>query len=71
MSGQSHPTISMFEARAELLDIQQSNMGLDDAIGLLAAWMSQSGHKLSEDDIAILNDVGGVLYREGLRRRAS
>ena len=62
-----HPTINLFEQQAELLEIQGSAKGLDDAIAQLAAWMDLAD--LSEDDWAVLGEVGGILYREGLRRR--
>jgi len=60
-------TIDLFSQRAELLDIQGSRKGLDDAIADLAAWMSLA--VLTEDDRTVLGEIGGVLYREGLRRR--
>lgn len=63
----THPTIALFENRAELLDLQGSKKGLDDAIADLAAWMGLA--ELTEDDWAVLGEIGGVLYREGLRRR--
>ena len=55
--------------QAELLDISGSKAGLDDAIGNLVAWMDAVQDKLSEDDLALLCEIGGVLYREGPRRR--
>lgn len=62
-----HPTIDLFEKTANLLDVQNSAKGLDDAIAQLAAWMDVSD--LSEDDWVVLVEVGAILYREGLRRR--
>lgn len=62
-----HPTINLFEQQAKLLEIQGSAKRLDDAIALLAAWMDLAD--LSENDWAVLGEVGGILYREGLRRR--
>ncbi|MBS0339825.1 MAG: hypothetical protein JSS56_04825 [Proteobacteria bacterium] len=64
----THPTIKLFEQQAELLEIQGSAKGLDDAIALLAGWMELAD--LSEDDWAVLGEVGGILYRDGLRRRS-
>lgn len=64
-----HPLIKLFEQRAELLDIQQSKAGLDDALSQLAAWMDLAQTHLTEDDMTVLAEIGGVLYREGLRRR--
>lgn len=64
-----HPTIALFSHQAELLDISGSKAGLDDAIGNLVAWMDAVQDKLSEDDLALLCEIGGILYREGLRRR--
>jgi hypothetical protein len=67
----AHPTIHLFEHLAELLDLQGSEAGLDDAISRLAAWMDLARDHLTEDDLAVLNEIGGVLYREGLRRRGA
>lgn len=64
-----HPMIQRFEAQAELLDMQASRASLDDAVVRLAAWMELAKRKLSEDDMVVLIEVGGVLYREGLRKR--
>ena len=66
----SHPTIKQFEQRAALLDRQGSRWDLDDAISELAAWMDLASYKLTDNDMAVLGQIGGVLYREGLRRRA-
>lgn len=65
----THPTIELFEQRAALLDVQGSSRGLDDAIADLAAWMGLAADHLTEDDWAVLGGIGGVLYREGQRRR--
>lgn len=65
----THPTIELFEQRAALLGLQGSDQGLDDAIADLAAWMGLAADHLTEDDLAVLGGIGGVLYREGLRRR--
>jgi hypothetical protein len=64
-----HPTIQLFEERALLLELQRSRAGLDDAIANLAAWMDLAGDRLTEDDWAVLGEIGGTLYREGVSRR--
>lgn len=64
-----HPIIQLFEERAGLLDMQASKAGLDDAITKLAAWMSLAADHLTEDDLAVLGEIGGLLYREGVSRR--
>lgn len=64
-----HPSIEVFQAGAELLDAQGSHKDLDDAIAHLAAWMELAVTRLSEDDLAVLNEIGATLYREGLRKR--
>ena len=65
----THPTINLFEQQAELLEMQGSAKGLDDAIAQLAAWMDLAADHLTEDDWAVLGEIGAVLYLEGLRRR--
>ena len=64
-----HPTIARFQQRSEMLDMQGSTAGLDDAIGLLVAWMDALQDQLTEDDLVMLTEIGGMLYRDGLRRR--
>lgn len=62
-----HTIIKQFEAHAELLDISGSAEAIDDAVVQLAIWMDTL--ELAEDDEALLCRIGGILYREGLRRR--
>lgn len=64
-----HPIIRLFAERAALLDMQGSKAGPDDAIANLAAWMELARDHLTEDDWAVLGEIGGVLYREGASRR--
>lgn len=64
-----NPVIAAIQARAELLDIQQSPKNLDDALATLAGWIEMNQEELPEDDLAVLLEVGAVMYREGLRRR--
>lgn len=63
------PTIQQFEAAAELLNLQNSTTGLDEAIATLAAWMDLAADHLTEDDRAELIKLGGILYREGFNKR--
>ena len=62
-----HPIIELFQTQAELLDIGGDTAALDDAIVRLAGWMELAD--LSENDIAVLVGIGGILYRDGLNRR--
>jgi hypothetical protein len=64
-----HPIVQLFEERAVRLDMQGSKAGLDDSIANLAAWMELAQGHLSEDDWAVLGEIGGLLYREGASRR--
>lgn len=64
-------TIRRFQNRALALDEQFSGRGMDDAIADLARWMDDAQARLSDDDRAALIEIGGVLFREGLRRRIS
>lgn len=65
-----HPLIAIFQQRAEMLDMQGSKATSDDAIGLLVAWVDANRDRLTEDDLVILGEVGGMIYRENLARRA-
>lgn len=64
-----HPLIAVFQQRAEMLDMQGCNATSDDAIAMLAAFADANLDKLTEDDLAVLGEIGGILYRENLRRR--
>lgn len=64
-----HPIIELFEQRAALLEMQGSRTGLDEAIANLAAWIELARDHLTEDDWAVLGEIGGMLYREGVSRR--
>lgn len=64
-----HPMIALFENRAEVLDAAGQRTSLDDAIVKLAAWMGLAQDQLSDDDMAILAEVGAIMYRDGLARR--
>ena len=64
-----HPLIALFQQLADMLDMQGSKATADDAIGLLAAWIEANRDRLTEDDLAVLGEIGGVLYRDGMGRR--
>ena len=65
-----HALVRQFQAQAEVLDAQGSTESLDEAIAMLASWMELARDHLSEDDQTVLISLGGILYREGLRKRA-
>ncbi|MDM0046553.1 hypothetical protein QTH91_18835 [Variovorax dokdonensis] len=65
----THHVIKLFEQHAKLLDVQRSHWDLDDSISELAAWIDLTRFKLTDDDMAVLVQIGGLLYREALRRR--
>lgn len=69
MADDMHPIIAMFQAQAEILDAQGTESTVEDAIWKLAAWMGLAMKDLHEDDVALLCEIGGILYRDGLRRR--
>lgn len=52
-----------------MLDIQGSKATSDDAIGLLVAFAEAMKDQLTEDDLVILTEIGGILYRDNLNRR--
>lgn len=66
---QIHPLIAIFQQRAEMLDMQGSLATTDDAIGMLAAWIEAAQAKITDDDLVILGEIGGTLYRDGLQRK--
>ena len=64
-----HPLIELFQERANMLDMQGSKATSDDAIGLLAAFAEAMKDQLTEDDLVVITEIGGILYRENLNRR--
>ena len=63
-----HPLISLFQQRRNAGHAgQQSHAGGChwQSCGLVNACKD----KLTEEDLAILGEIGGMLYRDGLRRR--
>ncbi|MBK3336358.1 hypothetical protein [Burkholderia pseudomallei] len=64
-----HPVIAAFEHQAKILDVIGDTQDSDDAIALLAGWIDLAVEHLTEDDVSILVNVGGLLYRDGLNRR--
>lgn len=66
----THPLIALFQGSAEAMDATGQVPGLDEAIVRLASWMELAQDRLTEDDVAVLAEIGAVLYREGLNRRA-
>lgn len=66
-----HPLIALFENRAEVLDATGQATHPDDAIVKLASWIELAKARLTEDDMAVLADIGAILYRDGLKRRMS
>jgi len=65
-----HPLVRQFRVQAEVLDAQGSMDSLDEAITTLASLMEVAHDHLNEDDETVLISLGGILYREGLRKRA-
>lgn len=63
------PIIAMFQQHAQLQSAQGAGHTIDDAIWKLGAWMSLVQGDLSENDMALLCEIGGILYDEGLRQR--
>lgn len=71
MNPEIHPIIAIFQQRSVMLDMQGSKATSDDALGMLAAWISQNRDRLTEDDLVVLAEVGGMIYRDGLNRRTA
>ncbi|NYT63822.1 hypothetical protein H0A66_16010 [Alcaligenaceae bacterium] len=65
-----HPIIALFESRAQAHDAAGSKVTLDDAMVMLARWMELAQGRLSEDDVVVLLEVGAIMFRNGLTRRA-
>lgn len=69
MEATEHPVIRLFRLHAEMMDSQAAPHDADEAIVQLASWIDSVQHWLTEDDVSALTAVGGVMYREQLRRR--
>ena len=68
MENDDHPVVSLFRGHAEKLDAAHAPRDPDDAIVKLARWMSINIKRLDAMDIEMLSEVGGIMYREQLRR---
>lgn len=68
MDDVEHPVIRLFRLHAETMDAQAEPHDADDAIVHLATWIDSVQHWLTEDDVSALTAVGGIMYREQLRR---
>lgn len=69
MENDDHPVVSLFREQAEKLDAAHAPRDPDEAIVKLAIWMSVNIKRLDATDIDMLSEVGGIMYREQLRRR--
>ena len=70
MDYDEHPIVGMFRTRSEVLDAKHAPRGdPDEPIARLAIWISLNIDKLSSEDINELTDIGGMLFREQIRRR--
>ncbi len=69
MDDGTHPLIALFQDHAEVLDATGRRPGVDGAIVKLTTWMSAAADHLSEDDVALLAEIGAILYQDGLDRR--
>lgn len=69
MENTDHPVILLFRSHADMLDSEAAPHDADAAIVQLATWTDSVQHWLTEDDVSALTAVGGIMYREQLRRR--
>ena len=69
MSEQLDPYIELFRTRAEQLDAEGAPSDPDGPLVLLASLMGNEEGALSEHAMNALTEIGGQLYRVGLRRR--
>ena len=68
MEDLEHPVIQLFRSYADMLDSDAAPHDADEAIVHLATWIDSVQHWLTEDDVSTLTAVGGIMYREQLRR---
>ncbi|RQY11170.1 hypothetical protein [Burkholderia stagnalis] len=64
-----HPVIAAFERQSKILDVIGDKQDADDAIALLAGWIDLAAERLTDDDVSVLVNVGGLLFRDGLQRK--
>ena len=69
MIDQIHSFIRLFQERAELLEMRGCVRDGDAPIVLLARWLTESENHLSDDDISVLADIGGMLYQAQFQER--
>lgn len=64
-----HPIIALFETYSLAICATGRRASLDDMVVKFAGWLEEAQDRLSEDDMAVLLEVGAIMYRDGLRRR--
>ncbi|PWB21349.1 hypothetical protein [Comamonas sp. JNW] len=64
------PYIETFRQQAERMDELGIPCDPDTAMMLLAQFMGEIEGSISEEEMFSLAEIGGQLYREGLRRKA-
>lgn len=64
-----HHNIESFAKMARTLDEQGSRWNLADAFSELAAWMDLARYKLTDEDVIVLTQIGGTIYREVSRAK--
>ena len=69
MNEQLDPYIELFRARAEKLDAEGAPSDSDELLVILASLIGNEEGALSEHAMNVLTEIGGQLYREGLRRK--
>lgn len=69
MADKMHPIIAIFEQGDEVIDATGRQVQPEDAITKLAGWIGLAQDRLTENDMAVLAEIGAILYRDGLNRR--
>lgn len=69
MSEKLDPYIELFRTRSEQLDAEGAPSDPDEPLVLLASLMGNEEGALSEHAMNVLTEIGGQLYREGMRRK--
>jgi len=57
------PAIELFAQRARQFEEPLSAREFEQAVALLGQWITREHRWLTKDDIAMLGDIGAVLFR--------
>lgn len=60
--------LDKFASASKTIDYGEYLNSSDRALSLLANWVKENRSRLNNDDMAVLQEIGGVLYKQALEK---